>query len=128
MSLFFLVLSVITFAISHFFARLAKPDKNFSFEKIFEFHGKQKDFVTRLEAWARQHPQYHLIKEHDQSFIIDEPATLMSYGYFYHVQLAQNDKNILLVRIYGQPKLVSTPKDPEQLVEKFHSLDLKESA
>lgn len=123
MSLFFLAITIITYVLSHFWARTTQPCKKFTAQTHYLFTGTQGDFYEYLYHWLSENKNIQLIKESDKQFILVEPSGWFSYGGFHHINLQENEVG-LMVTISFQPKLVSTPMD-EYFIQQKLLKDLK---
>ena len=126
MSLFFLQLSILTYFLTHYWAKKTKPEKDFSFGHIFIFQGNSKDFKKKLETWILSQKNLKKVEDKNNEMILSSPPSVWSYGYFYHFQWVEKEKHTEVV-FCVQPKLVSMPNDRETLGEKLSKeLELKD--
>lgn len=113
MSLFFLILTMVTFAISHWVASKSTPGSKPICQKDFLFRGTAKEFAEKLQLWVEQTPSLSFTHKGKGKFIIEREARWMSYGSFYHIDIKALEKDSLY-QVYFQleAKLVSSAKHP----------------
>lgn len=107
MSFFFLLASVLTLAISHWWARRTRPQAPKNFEWLKSFQGSRQEFEQKLKILMNHNPQLMILEKAKNHYLISEAASLLSFGQFYHIELEEKDA-IVEVKISVQPKLVAS--------------------
>lgn len=118
MSLFFLLLSLITYAFSHLWAKRTRPLSQNSYTKQWIYHGSVCDFKHLLVEWVQKQSHFHLIVSKENDFVISEQARWLSYGGFHHLRITQKP-DALIVELSFQPKLISTGLDYKLIEDQF---------
>lgn len=128
MSLFFLILTAVTFAASHWMARQSQPDSDSIYQKNFLFAGTKGRFSQKVHSWVENSSSLLFIHENGNEFVIQRNSSLFSYGYFYHIKLVPLDEDSSYqVKFQIQAKLISSTKEESLFSKDLMSfLELKE--
>jgi hypothetical protein len=125
MSVFFLILTMLTYAFSHFWARLSKPVEPRSFDWTKSFQGSKEEFTKQLEELVNNHPNFIILERTPTRFVLGEAPGILDYGSFYHIS-CEDHSGPLIIHIHKQPKLIKNTHPADKLPDPLNSLDIED--
>ncbi len=114
MSLFFLLLTGVTYFLSHYWARLNQPSSPIAFDKIKLFKGSLETFTEHLNKQVSDNPHWMILEKTKNRFVIGEAPGLFHYGCFYHIQCTETKKGLKL-EVTTQSRLIGSIASSEKL-------------
>ena len=105
MSLFFFIITAITYVISHLWAKKTQPISPTDFQTLKFYKGNLENFSHHLIKMVDNNPQWLLLEKTKTQFIISESPGAFRFGYFHHVQCKET-KEGLEIKLTSQAKLV----------------------
>lgn len=106
MSLLFLILTGVTWTLSHFYAKRITPSSPTSFDWTKKFNGNLEQFTEHLHRSIKNNPDWLLLEKTKTKFIISESPSLFQFGSFYHIHCKETSDG-LVIEVKVQAKLVT---------------------
>lgn len=118
MSLFFLIITIVTYCIGYLLANITKPVEQNKFQKQVHFQGSIEDFDKLITSKTTNHSKLKLVKKSDNYYLINEKAGLFSFGSYFHIHLNVSKLKIE-IKIAHQPKLISSTSELKSISDHF---------
>lgn len=125
MSLFFALITLATWGLSHWWARKSLPSQSLRVEIKMCFDGTPEIWQKKLLKTIGHNPRMTVVEKSSTHLIVNEAPGMFSFGAFHHIHWEKVDETVE-VRFSVQPKLIISNPSPEAGAMTFTSnIDLK---